>query len=126
LAVAWAIDVSDGLAQDLAHICSESGVGAVINFDAMPVAKATSLIAANADEAFMLAVSGGEDFELLFTAGANSEAQLFKLAESCRLPLTCIGEIVAPEQIQNSTPVLLRRGDDLKPLSIRGYDHLAV
>ena len=120
------IDVSDGLAQDLAHICAESGVGAVIDFNVLPVAEAANLVAANVDEAFTLAVGGGEDFELLFTAAANNEAQLFELAAECRLPLTRIGEIVTPEQTKNSTPLLLRRDQHLKPLSIRGYDHLAV
>lgn len=120
------IDVSDGLAQDLAHICAESGVGAVIDFDAVPLAEAARLVAANIDDAFALAVSGGEDFELLFTAAPTNEAALLALAADCRLGLTRIGEIVAVDPAPGSSPVLLRRDGRLKPLAIRGHDHFAV
>ncbi|MEP7340266.1 MAG: thiamine-phosphate kinase [Acidobacteriota bacterium] len=117
------IDVSDGLAQDLRHICEASGVGAVLDFDAVPVAAEVELITANADDAFELAVSGGEDFELLFTAHRNDETALFDLAASCQLKLTRIGEVTSAD----ATPaVSLRRDGAVKPLSIRGFDHFAV
>jgi thiamine-monophosphate kinase len=116
------IDVSDGLAQDLRHICEASNVGATIDFEAVPMAEEVSLVVTSADEAFEVAVSGGEDFELLFTANRDDEAALFELAASCQLPLTRIGEIVSMDQ---TTSILLRRVGDVKPLSIRGYDHFA-
>jgi thiamine-monophosphate kinase len=53
------IDISDGLSVDLAHICEESAVDGVINLDAIPTAKTADL---------SLALHGGEDYELLFTA----------------------------------------------------------
>lgn len=117
------IDVSDGLAQDLGHICDASRAGAVMEFDAVPVAEAARLITANADEAFEFAVSGGEDFELLFTTNQSREAELMKLAADCRLRLTQIGKVVERSQ-PNS--VLIRRNGKIKPLSIRGYDHFGV
>ena len=117
------IDVSDGLAQDLGHICEASGVSARIDFDAVPVAEEVGLILSNADEAFEFAVSGGEDFELLFTADQNREAELITLAGECRLRLTRIGEVLEPSQ---PVAVLIRRDGEVKPLSIRGYDHFGV
>jgi thiamine-monophosphate kinase len=131
------IDVSDGLAQDLAHICEASGVAAVIDFEAVPVAEEVGLVTTTAEEAFEFAVSGGEDFELLFTADRSCEAELMALADECRLPLTRIGEIVSVEQSRSlpvavltqsgeSVAVMIRRGDEVKPLSVRGYDHFAV
>ncbi len=116
------IDVSDGLAQDLRHICEASGVGAVLDFDAVPVAAEAKLVTANADSAFELAVSGGEDFELLFTAHRNDERALFDLAGSCEVRLTRIGEVIPANP---AAAVWLRRAADVKPLSIRGYDHFA-
>jgi len=117
------IDVSDGLEQDLAHICKASGTGAIVNFAAVPVADEISLVTATVEEAFKLAVSGGEDFELLFTADKNNEAGLFALAADCQLLLTRIGEVVSADQ---TSAVMLRRDGGIKPLTIRGYDHFAV
>ena len=106
--------------------------GALIEFDAVPIAEEVSLILSNADEAFEFAVSGGEDFELLFTADQNHEAELMALADECQLRLTRIGEIVErslpvaiPTQSREPVAVLTRTGE-VKPLSIRGYDHFAV
>jgi thiamine-monophosphate kinase len=116
------IDVSDGLAQDLAHICRESGVDAIIDFDSVPVADEVSLIARDRDSAFDLAVSGGEDFELLFTASDDVTAQLIETAENCRVQLTRIGEIVE----KNGNPLSMRKDGDVKPLLVQGYDHFRV
>ena len=114
------IDVSDGLAQDLAHLCEESRVAAILEFDAVPVADAVRQLAATEEEAFELAVRGGEDYELLFTAPPSCEGELRALANECDLPLARIGEIVAPGE---GSLLRLRRTGDLKPMSIRGYDH---
>ncbi len=116
------IDVSDGLAQDLAHICEESGVGAVIDYELVPVAAETALVAASADEAFRLAAGGGEDFELLLAARPENESALAALAAECGLPLARIGEIVPARA---GSPVGLRRDGDVTPLSIRGFNHFA-
>jgi thiamine-monophosphate kinase len=69
------IDVSDGLSTDLAHICEESGVGAEVEEAAIPVHR----LARDAERkgwvssAFELAMHGGEDYELLFTASAGAK-----------------------------------------------------
>jgi thiamine-monophosphate kinase len=62
------IDVSDGLSTDLAHLCVESRCGALIEADAVPV----HALAAPRQDALHLALHGGEDYELLFTARANT------------------------------------------------------
>ena len=69
------IDVSDGIAADLGHICDASGVGAVINADRLPLSSALIAIDDTAARlAFQLA--GGDDYELCFTASAEIEADL--------------------------------------------------
>jgi thiamine-monophosphate kinase len=68
------IDVSDGLAGDLAHICEESQVGARVDLTSVPVAEACRTACdhlAGAD-CLQLALTGGEDFELLFTASPGA------------------------------------------------------
>jgi thiamine-monophosphate kinase len=117
------IDISDGLAQDLAHICEDSGVSAMVDFDAVPIAKEVSYVAATLDEAFELAVSGGEDFELLFTADPKNEAALMEIGANCQLRLTRIGIVFTASQ---SPSLQLRRGGSVQPLSIRGYDHFTA
>ncbi len=117
------IDVSDGLAQDLGHLCEVSHVSAVLERAAVPIAAEVGLITTDADAAFQLAVSGGEDYELLFTADDKEAAKLQHLAHDCALPLTRIGEIVAPDA---SAKVFLRTADKREPLATRGYDHFTV
>lgn len=68
-----AIDISDGVLQDLGHLCRASGVGARIDAAALPLATdACEAAAAIGEDATLLALGGGEDFELLFAAAADA------------------------------------------------------
>jgi thiamine-monophosphate kinase len=121
------IDISDGLGQDLAHLCTESGVGAVLERRAIPVAACLALPGLpdlNEEERFELAVSGGEDFELLFTAAPEAEGRLRELAGP-DLRLTRIGRIVARPSPPVLPPVMINDGKTLRPLHAGGYDHFA-
>jgi thiamine-monophosphate kinase len=120
------IDVSDGLAQDLVHICEESEVAAIVDFDSLPIADEVSLVFNESESAFEFAISGGEDFELLLTANKDDEAKLFKAASSCEIKLTRIGEIVSADQARSLSPVLLRHNAIVEPLSNCGFDHFLV
>ena len=88
------IDVSDGLAADLRHICTASGVGAQIDADALPASP--ELIAAfGTDERRALQLAGGDDYELCFTVPEALVPELLRdLADSC-CAATRIGRIVA-------------------------------
>lgn len=81
------IDISDGLAADLRHVCSESNVGARIYFDLLPVDQDLNTVAQ--DRICDLVLGGGEDFELLFTSRQKS----FSDMNSTRI--TRIGEITS-------------------------------
>ena len=118
------IDVSDGLTQDLARICEESATAAIIDFDFVPVAKEVGLVSKEPEAAFDFAVRGGEDFELLLTASGDDNSELFETAASCGLRLSRIGEIVPARQTPPS--LMLRRGGEVKPLSIHGWDHFQI
>jgi len=88
--VETAIDISDGLISDLKQICKASHVGARIEIDCVPIHR---LVRANfGDKSLELALSGGEDYELLFTGSAEVIDRV-KMAASC--PVTVIGEIIA-------------------------------
>ncbi len=118
------VDVSDGLAQDLEHICRESRTAAILDFDSAPIAQVVDLITKDREENFLFAVNGGEDFELMLTANSDSTDRLMDLAESCEIRLTRIGEII--ESNDNSSLVMLRHKDDVTPLAARGYDHFLI
>jgi thiamine-monophosphate kinase len=69
-----AIDLSDGLSTDIAHLCRESGVGAEIELDALPIhplARRAVELGGAFNDALRLALDGGEDYELLFAAPAS-------------------------------------------------------
>src|SRR3972149_2767199 len=67
--VPCAIDVSDGLLQDLGHVCKMSGLGAVVRAAALPLSG--ELRDAYPDDALALACAGGEDYELVFGAAGG-------------------------------------------------------
>ncbi|RPE79538.1 thiamine-phosphate kinase [Vulcaniibacterium tengchongense] len=89
-----AIDVSDGLLADLGHVCRASGVGAELDLDALPASPA--LRGAFAGDALRgLQASGGDDYELCFTAPSAAIDAVQRAAEASGTPVSWIGRIVA-------------------------------
>jgi thiamine-monophosphate kinase len=86
------IDLSDGLSSDLNHLCKESNVGALVDASRIPIDPlVVELSGRRALDPLMLALHGGEDFELLFTVAPDDVEKLPKRVDG--VPLTCIGEI---------------------------------
>jgi thiamine-monophosphate kinase len=112
-----AIDVSDGLLQDLGHVCRESRLGAVVWRDKLPIDPALNE-AFDHEEALLLAATGGEDYELLLT---GSQEQVDKLAHAIDLPVTVIGEMVI--QADHRPALLDESAQDVTP-DVAGWDHL--
>lgn len=75
-AITSMIDLSDGVSSDLAHICRASNVGSVISANDIPFEGEVMSIAGSVDAMLDLALNGGEDFELLFTAPQEKISQL--------------------------------------------------
>lgn len=74
------IDVSDGLSSDLLHLCKESGMGARIYLDRLPIAKETYDMAGELHtDPVVAALNGGEDYELLFTVPVSRQDEIFAL-----------------------------------------------
>jgi thiamine-monophosphate kinase len=113
--VACAIDVSDGLLQDLGHICEASGVGAELRIEDVPVDPA--LAGLRADDARELALTGGEDYVLLFTCAPQS---LTRLAEA-GIEALHFGRIV--EDPAHHVRVLDADGREMD-FARTGWDHL--
>lgn len=117
------MDLSDGLATDLAHLCTASSVGAEVWAQQLPgqdvLVQAARL---TDDDPVQWAIGGGEDFELLFTAAPEAQAALLALGERCGLHLAAIGTVVSGSGVN-----LLRQGVDgttaTEAVAYGGYDH---
>ncbi len=107
---AAAIDLSDGLSTDLAHLCQESRVAAEIDAARLPLHPAATLAQA---------LNGGEDYELLFTAAPGTHVP-WSIAG---VPVTCIGRILRRNK---SHPVVtLRTAEGSQPLKPQGWEHFS-
>ena len=113
------VDVSDGLLADLGHVCARSHVAARIDVDALPASAALMEVIGEADR-IALQASGGDDYELCFTAPADAGADIGAVSAQLGLRITRIGRIVAGEGVH---PVDAKSQPWSSPR--RGYDHFA-
>ena len=92
------IDVSDGLVQDLSHVCRSSRLHAVIDRESLPLSPAVGRSRSLRSDALAYALSGGEDYELVFTvAGKKAARRALQLCARHECPLTVIGQMVDGE-----------------------------
>src|SRR3712207_5998947 len=109
------IDLSDGLASDVRHLCKMSSAGCRIDLGLLPVAGDTrEYLRSSGRDPEILAATGGEDYELLIAA---SEKVVEALAAESETPVTVIGEITEEEVF------FVRDGEPVENLS--GWDHFA-
>ncbi len=113
-----AIDLSDGLAADLGHVCAASGVGAAVEAARLPLSQSGRALIAAGEGSLMDVISGGDDYELLFTAPVGAEPALARIAADLDLPLTRLGEV-------RSRPGLAMLDASGKPIEpgVGGYRH---
>jgi thiamine-monophosphate kinase len=111
------IDISDGLSSDLHHVCRESSVGATIDAAKVPIDPLVAEICGRrALDPLLLALHGGEDFELLFTVRPDNLSRLPKRVD--QVGVTCIGHITNdPDQVRISEK---NRVWELRP---EGFEH---
>jgi thiamine-monophosphate kinase len=110
-----AIDISDGLVADLSHICQQSQVGARIETGLVPVHPAVKDRLGN--KAVEMALSGGEDYELLFTA---SDEVINRVKHALTCPVSVIGETTADNA--GKVTVIDATGNTISPAK-QGWEH---
>ncbi|HVI53010.1 MAG TPA: thiamine-phosphate kinase [Candidatus Sulfotelmatobacter sp.] len=113
------MDVSDGLVGDLGHICACSRVGAEIEAALLPLSDAaTAAVRAGMGQGIVTALTGGDDYELLFTADEQQTEEIVSLSLRLGLRLTPIGRIIEGDVVRvldaEGRSMLLGRG---------GYNH---
>lgn len=112
-----AIDVSDGLLQDLGHVCRASDLGGVVWRDKLPIDPALIEVF-DPEEALRLAAGGGEDYELLLI---GDQRAIDAAAHNAGVPLTVIGEMVIDPR--REAKLLDEAGEEVA-LASAGWDHL--
>jgi len=114
------IDVSDGLLIDTTHLLEESGVGARIWEDRIPLSGLyRKWIHAYSKEPYEIALTGGEDYELLFTAPPEIKERISSLARSLKIAITRVGEILPRKQ---GLHIIRKDGKDYSPSRL-GFQH---
>ncbi|MEX0852127.1 MAG: thiamine-phosphate kinase [Bauldia sp.] len=112
-----AMDVSDGLVGDLAHICEVSGVGAEVDLAAVPLSAAARRLAASDPALIPLILNGGDDYEILATVRKLSLGRFVASAKAVGVAVTPIGRIVRGR----GPPVVMDPGGH--PVSLTGHSH---
>jgi len=114
-----AIDVSDGLLQDLGHICERSHMGAELQLESIPLSDPIkALAAANGVDPYQWALRGGEDYSLLFTVRQDKEKKLLAILEKEEIAAVPIGKIVLEAGVR-----VYRDGELVATGTDGGYDH---
>ena len=114
------VDISDGLLADLQHICAASNVGSEVELDALPASQELNA-AFEVARRHAIQATGGDDYELCFTAPSSKRAVIEALAMETGTPVTRVGRIVAG----NATRALQVDGSEWSAPST-GFVHFAV
>lgn len=113
-----ALDVSDGLVADLGHLAQASGVGLVVEAAQVPISSAAAEHLGNWPGLLADILTGGDDYEVAFTAPADAREQIVESSAAVGVPVTAIGRVAAGRGVQ----VLDRAGIPLD-LGAGGWRH---
>ena len=112
------IDVSDGLLADLGHICETSRVAAVVALPRLPLSQAAQAAVAGDAALHAALATGGDDYDLLFTAPPDADDEIVSLSRSLNLPISEIGTIEEGEGVR-----LLDAAGAAIPVAAAGWRH---
>lgn len=113
------MDLSDGVATDLAHICRASDVRAEIEASAIPLSEAVLAAAAELEyDPLNFALQGGEDYQLVFTSSAGCREKVLNLGKDIGQKVSCVGRLVS------GTGVFLCKNEEKLDITYKGYEHI--
>ncbi|MGO1117260.1 thiamine-phosphate kinase [Rhodovibrionaceae bacterium A322] len=112
------LDISDGLLADLGHLCRQSALAARLQLDSLPLSEAAREALAGDPGLLESVVTGGDDYELLFSLSPDRQHELLKAAEKLSVSLHCIGSLEAGQGVE-----LLDRHGCRKVFAKPGWTH---
>ncbi|MDZ7802815.1 thiamine-phosphate kinase [Thiohalophilus sp.] len=112
------IDISDGLLADLGHLCAAADCGASLHCADLPLSSAARELMSADSGLGDLPLTGGDDYELCFTAAASRHGAIQSLATQLDCPLSCIGLVEAENDIHCHDP-----DGQIRNISGHGYRH---
>ena len=118
-----ALDVSDGLLADLGRVCEVSELSAVIEAPRVPLSTASRAVLAINSEHITTVLTGGDDYEILFTAPPEAIIELAELSRTLDVPITTIGRMQPPSSAKQSQITVLDESGDPLILDRRGWTH---
>lgn len=113
------IDISDGFMADLGHILEQSDCGARIDLKTLPISKLAHEYE-TAEQALAWALSGGDDYQLVFTANADKRDAIASLSNQLSLPLTRVGQITPGHDL-----IVLDEHGDTVDIATTGWEHFS-
>jgi thiamine-monophosphate kinase len=117
------IDISDGLVADLRHLCEVSGLAAIVDAESVPLSSAARAAIAGDPRMLAIALTGGDDYEILFTAPTSASLRIGELSQALGIPIKPIGRMANPHPVARSrVSVLDTRGQPLTFAS-EGWSH---
>lgn len=111
------IDISDGLLQDLGHIATQSGLAARIDLESLPLSAPLQHYV-GIERGYELALSGGDDYQLCFTAAAQQATRIAGIAEALGVQITAIGEMLAGQGVK-----CVDKSGEVFSIAHAGYQH---
>ena len=117
-----AMDISDGLVADLKKLCEASTVSARLNLKAVPLSDAVQEAVALESKLLETVISGGDDYEILFSIEPDKIDAVRNAAKKCGVEITCIGELVEGD---GSVSVIDETGKQVH-LTASGFNHFGA
>ncbi|MGZ5154635.1 MAG: thiamine-phosphate kinase [Burkholderiales bacterium] len=120
-----ALDVSDGLVADLRHLCDLSQLDAVIEATRVPLSVAAREVLALSPGHIVTVLTGGDDYEILFTAPPATAGKLTELSGALDVPITAIGKMESPPIGQRTRITVLDESGQPLSLDRNGWTHFS-
>lgn len=117
------LDVSDGLLADLGHLCQVSELDAVIEAPRVPLSSAARSALGEDSGRIATVLTGGDDYEILFTARPEAADELRELSQALQIPITAIGRMASPPVGKGGRITVLDESGKILNVDRAGWTH---